>query len=87
LLKTISKDYVSQVRGQVFDVLLAQSRNKKIDYSVPEIMRIKFESEPIDNRDMAVVEFRKMEGSKPDLTKEKDLKLLIDIAKNFVKQF
>ena len=87
LLKTISKDYVSQVRGQVFDVLLAQSRNKKIDYSVPEIMRIKFESEPIDNRDMAVVEFRKMEGRKPDLKNEKDLKLLIDIAKNFVKQF
>ena len=87
LLKTISKDYVSQVRGQVFDVLLAQSRNRKIDYSVPEIMRIKFESEPIDSRDMSVVEFRKLRGRKPDLQNEEDLKLLIEIAKNFVKQF
>jgi hypothetical protein len=87
LLKTISKDYISQIRGQVFDVLLAQSRNKKIDYSVPEIMRIKFESEPIDSRDMAVVEFRKLKGQKPDLTKEEDLKLLIEISKQFVKQF
>lgn len=87
LLKNVSKDYVSQVRGQVFDVLLAQARDKKIDYSVEEVMRLKFESEPVDNRDMAVVEFRNLTNRKPDLKDEKDLKLLIEISKQFVKQF
>ena len=87
LLKTISKDYVTQVRSQVFDVLLTQARNKKIDYSVEEVMRLKFESEPVDSRDMAVVEFRKLTDRKPDLKNEKDLKLLIEISKQFVKQF
>ena len=87
LLKNVSKDYVSQVRGQVFDVLLSQARNKKIDYSVEEVMRLKFESEPVDNRDMAVVEFRNLTNRKPDLKDEKDLKLLIEISKQFVKQF
>lgn len=87
LLKNISKDYVSQVRGQVFDVLLSQARDKKIDYSVEEVMRLKFESEPVDSRDMAVVEFRKLTNRKPDLKNEKDLKLLIEISKQFVKKF
>lgn len=87
LLKNISKGYVSEVRSQVFDVLLTQARNKKIDYSVEEVSRIKFESEPIDSRDMAVVEFRNLKGRKPDLKKEEDLKLLIEISKQFVKQF
>ena len=87
LLTNISKDYVSQVRGQVFDVLLTQARNKKIDYSVEEVMRLKFESEPINNRDMSVVEFRNLKGRKPDLKKEEDLKLLIEISKQFVKKF
>ena len=87
LLKTISKDYVTQVRSQVFDVLLTQARNKKIDYSVEDVMRLKFESEPVDSRDMAVVEFRKLTDRKPDLKNEKDLKLLIEISKQFVKQF
>lgn len=87
LLKNISKEYISQVRGQVFDVLITQARNKKIDYSVEEVMRIKFESEPVDNRDMAVVQFRELTSRKPDLNKEEDLKLLIEISKQFVKQF
>ena len=87
LLKNISKEYISQVRGQVFDVLITQARNKKIDYSVEEVMRIKFESEPVDNRDMAVVQFRELTSRKPDLNKEEDLKLLIEISKQFVKRF
>jgi hypothetical protein len=66
---------------------LTQARNKKIDYSVEEVMRLKFESEPVDSRDMAVVEFRKLTERKPDLKNEKDLKLLIEISKQFVKQF
>lgn len=87
LLKTISKQYISEVRGQVFDVLLAKARKGEIDYKVSEVMRIKFESEPVDNREMAIVQFQEREGRRPNLAEEKDLKLLIEIAKGFVKSF
>lgn len=87
LLKGIAKNYISNIRGQVFDVLLAKARKGEIDYKVPEVMRLQFESEPVDNREMAVVQFQEREGRRPNLAEEKDLKLLIEIAKGFVKSF
>jgi len=86
-LKDFGRKHVAKVKNQVFDVLINQARAKKIDYTVAEIMNIKFESEPSDKREMALQEFRKLRKRKPNTKDERDLKLLIEISRDFIKQF
>ena len=86
-LKTEAKKHIRFVKDQVFDVLVSNSRKGTIDYTVPEVMRFKFESQDTDSKQSAIVNFRKLRGRKPDVKDEKDLKLLIELAEDFAKKF
>jgi len=86
MLLFAARSHVAEIRNRVFDVLQFKARKGDIDYSVPEVMRIQFESLTKDKRNLAVAEFKNQVKRKPNLRNEKDLKLLIEIGKTFTKK-
>ena len=87
MLRYAARQYIGQLRDDAFDVLQKMSKQNKIDYSVAEIRRQEFESRPKEQRDSALILFRRQKDRRPDLSNEKDLKLLTEMAKEYNKQF
>lgn len=86
LLQSYGRAYVSDVRNQIYDVLIEKAQANEIDFTTAQILNFQLESVPKLTRKAAVKIFERDYG-KFDNRNEKQIEKVIDISRVIEKEF